>query len=41
MPLSDVADAAFAPAARAVTAGAFPGATLGLITAEGERALVS
>lgn len=41
MPLSEVADAAFAPAARAVAAGAIPGATLGLVTAEGERALVS
>lgn len=41
MPLTRVADAAFAPAARAVGARAIPGATLGIVTAEGERALVS
>ncbi|WP_315762543.1 serine hydrolase domain-containing protein [Sphingomonas sp. Y38-1Y] len=39
--LSAVADAAFAPAARAVAARRIPGATLGLVTADGERALVS
>lgn len=41
MPLTGVADAAFAPVARAVDIGAIPGATLGLVTATGERALVS
>jgi CubicO group peptidase (beta-lactamase class C family) len=39
--LSAVAAAAFGPAARAVEAHRIPGATLGLVTASGERALVS
>ncbi|MEZ0495967.1 serine hydrolase domain-containing protein [Sphingomonas sp. IW22] len=39
--LADIAATAFAPAARAISAYRIPGATLGLITADGQRALVS
>jgi CubicO group peptidase (beta-lactamase class C family) len=38
-PLEDRAEAAFAPAARWVTEGRIPGATLGLATADGARAV--
>ena len=36
--IADIADRAFAPAAEAVAAGRIPGATLGIITADGARA---
>ncbi|HTG37270.1 serine hydrolase domain-containing protein [Sphingomonas sp.] len=39
--LATIAEAAFNPVARAIAAHCIPGATLGVITADGERALVS
>ena len=39
-PLSRIADLAFAPAREAIAAGRIPGAALGVVTADGDRAVL-